>query len=186
MNQLLKFQSQEGAEDSLKSYWETANPKQKAFFLEYLKNGCNATKAYREIYNRNASLNVAKSSGSRMLASVNLSGPLDLIKDFQYSDILRARQVFLEAMEAQKPLVATRIKVDKDGHKTRENYLIKGPPDHNTRIHGASSMVNLLKLMGCFDNNAQDEPPHQNTTINSEVLTEMNQYLKRIGQKGIE
>lgn len=124
--------------ESVASAFRALEPKQQAFLLKYVT--CwNGTEAYRHAYNRSASSDVARSCGSRLLASANVKAVLEAFLDTRTEDLLLVKQTYIEAArEAVKPIFGK----DEAGQPTKvEDY-----PDYDARIKAAQALSKLHGL----------------------------------------
>lgn len=103
------------------------------FFLAWLKNGKNATKAYQELH-PGVTLGSAQACGCRMLSKVKVSA------------ILESYNLGLDAYmhQLRDGLEAKREVVIGNGEDASLEYL----PDHRTRRHYHKALGELLKLEG--------------------------------------
>ena len=105
------------------------------FLLEYLRNGNNATQAYRKTYSETLSDNVANAASSRLLHSVKVNAVLSAFTKTCVADLFLIVKTYKEATEAFKPVFGK----DSDG----QPELIQEIPDWANRIKAADSLANL-------------------------------------------
>ena len=109
------------------------DPDVAAFFLSWLKNGKNATRAYLELH-PGVKPESAQTCGCRMLSRVKVSA---ILESYNLGIDAYMRQL-MEGIEAKKEIVIG------SGEDSSLEYV----PDHRTRRHYHKALGEMLKLEG--------------------------------------
>lgn len=88
-----------------KEAWDNLNPKQQAFITEWVNNGLNATNAYTATYNDKATNGVARASGSRILADLNIQKIIGALAETNKTDLYKIKNVYANAMDSDNEAI---------------------------------------------------------------------------------
>ena len=156
--------------------WGNLNQNRRAFLVAFMTNGTNGSQAYRKVYNPSANDSVASSGASQIMTNSDILVFIDKLLNNSKIEMFKAKKVYLEGMEAFKPIFGK----DSDGQPEK----IEDLPDHKIRRECADS---LMKLNGELTDRTENNLTINKTlTINGAVLGEMNQFLGKIGHTPIK
>jgi phage terminase small subunit len=119
-------------DEEIEKDWCALNTKQQSFFIEWMTNGFNRTKAYITAYNVLDNENHAAVNGSNLLRHAKFEKIIQKLAVLRKSDFIEAHEVQRRAMSANKP-------VFKDGD------MIMEIEDHDIRMKAS---MNILKAGG--------------------------------------
>lgn len=140
------------------------------FFMQYIKNGRDAGKAYKFLH-KNVTAGSSRVLGSRMLARVNK----EMILESYGMGFGAYMKQLKEGLEATN-VTYEKVK-DADGNEEVEIIEV---PDHRTRRHYHKALGDILKLEGVPVINVQQNNLQQNNnTIENMTNEELDTYLLR-------